>query len=223
VEICTMTDPLSPELTDELDLALQAVRAHPRHILAPGYRWQIGARMGPAVRGSRPWSSIGHRRRAQLALAAARRVLPLWQARWPGFPGPAETLTAASDYLDGRRDAAACWLIGGRTREVVNEVIPEAFALSYAGESALLALRTAIDDEHVDVGTRDLEARDAQSGGDDNDAASAAVVAVAGLPEDDAGTDGASRRLAFWEWWLGAAVPGAYAAGSRLSGGADLP
>jgi hypothetical protein len=209
---------LPKPLESDLGLALAAVQAHPDHVLNPGYRWLIWEHLGPRGDQTTPRADIGHRRRALLAMASARRVLALWRTRWPEDTYIPMALAAAADYLDGRRSETDCWRIADRARDAVHEVITEDFAASFAGESAVQALRATLADEYFRPGVRELDWVDGQLDGDDDDAASTAAIAVSGGTALDPGTD-AVKRLAFWQWWLQEAVPEAYRDGQQTRAG----
>ncbi len=120
---------------------------------------------------------------------------------------------AAIDYLDAKRIDADCRHIADRARDEVDTVITEHFVLSYAGEAAIAALAAALDDEYFEPGLPRLDLADAQTDGDDNDAASFAATVLsrgsARNPDSDP-----NARLSFWNWWLLEAVHAAYRQGT---------
>lgn len=201
---------LPPDLEEAIRTAGEAVREDPEHVLAPGYRAAIGAAMGPAPpRPLEPSKHAGHRRRSLLAIASARRVLPIWERRWPGDRSPHEALEAAERLVRGEADLDRCWETLDRVKVRTDQLLATDFAASRAGESAVLALVAALDDDFYEPHEVKPGWVDSQRGGGDEDAASAASIACAGGTVGFPGADRTKRRE-FWEWWLTEAVPAAY-------------
>lgn len=200
-------------LAARLDQALRAVREHPEHVLLPGYREVLWEALGPRVRGSHPATHEGHRRRTLLALAGARKVLPIWEAKWPGDQTPHSALAAADRILAGA-DSATERIAAGVGLEDLDGFMDQSFAATMAGESAVRALWTACFDEAFKPDQPlELDFTDSQLGGGDDDAASVAAIAWADGSVLDPGAD-RTKRLEFWEWWLTEAVPAAYLEGT---------
>ena len=89
----------------------------------------------------------------------------------------------------------------------VEAAYPGDFVAACAGQSAAAALRVAIYDESETDDT--VGEGDVQIGGPINDAAGSAATALANGTAGDPAAD-RQRRLAFWRWYLGEALPGVY-------------
>ena len=200
-------------LEDCIQKALTAVRQHPNHVLNLGYRTAIWAMLGSFDRHSHPSTDAGHRRRTLLAIESARRVLPIWEQRWPEDCKPHDAIQAAIQLLHTQDNRAVFWDTLDRCAVGVENLMTTDFIKSMAGESAVLALNTALDDEYFKPGEIDYEWTDGQLGGGDNDGASVASIAYAGGTALDPKSD-PEKRLEFWEWWLKEAVPASYQEGT---------
>jgi hypothetical protein len=176
---------LPVNLQSLLDDALEVMRANRFHDLPMGYRCAIYAALGSP------------RARAGLALAAARRACQ---------PGADANAGLALDFADR---AAQTGLAGefpaalkAYERELVQSEDPRGWA-------ALIAAQVAFDDRGLWRAPIPLAQTDEGLRRSDRDAAFYAVCAEAGGPLWYKWQDALKRR-AFWEWWLGEAVPAAY-------------
>ncbi|MFP2896018.1 Imm5 family immunity protein [Corallococcus sp. 4LFB] len=194
-------------LNSLIQRAAESVRADPVHDLSLGLRQKIWMLMG-SERGSGP----GCLRRAALALAAARHVLPLWELQYPQDRTPHRALDLAEEVRVGRLDkgeAQARWQQAWDHMVELSYSDVDDQSGAAAGFSAAQALRTCLEDEVLPQSEVDEGLRDNQIDAEDMDASMFAAAAYAGGPSWDASSDPARRRQ-FWEWWLSDAVPRAY-------------
>jgi hypothetical protein len=189
-----------------LDGAREAVRRAPSHELPPAVRQGVYGTMEAAA-GARGV-------RARLAVLAARRVLPAWEAAWPGDPTAGRLLALGEGVLaesvdprEARAAADAAW----QTLEVLGADVEPARARGfYAGTAAAKALLEALGRDPFAGVTIDDRTSDDALDVWASDAAVWAAHAAAGAPWD--ATSDAAERWAFWEWWLGPAVREAWGA-----------
>lgn len=194
-------------LSSLIQRVTESVRAAPAHDLSLGLRQKIWMLMG-----SERVPGPGYSRRAALALAAARHVLPLWELKYPQDRTPHWALDLAEEVRVGRLDK-------GEAQARWQQAWDHMVELSYsdaddqrgaaAGFSAALALRTCLEDEVLPQSEVDEGLRDNRIDAEDMDASMFAAAAYAGGPSWDASPDPV-RRLQFWGWWLFDAVPDAY-------------
>jgi hypothetical protein len=212
-----------PETLQELlQRAQAAVERHPQHDLNLGYRQAIGRACGPHRDSGLPGSVAAHRRRARLAILTVRRVLPLWEACFPGDERSRRILEMAEGVLRGEilpedadENAARFWDdLDALQPEFGPEKAPMALAVGYAAASALVAAYGEAWDD-LDVEEIDYESVDSRDF-TCNDTAFYASIAYAGGPVWEIlarVSPDAERRRAFWTWWLTEAVPLAWEAG----------
>ena len=174
-----------------------------RH-LRLGVRQEVWAALGPRRGGEGPPTGA-HLRRLALAVAGVRRVLPLWDRRYPGNDLPSVALGAVGALLRGeigveeaQRVFDRCW--GDAVHLAVDRPFPEVAA----GFAAVQALGTAMYDEFFDPDSLD-PARPDEDDPESHDSAYYAAVAEAGGMPGDPDAD-RERRREFWRWWLGEAV-----------------
>lgn len=181
-------------------------KSEPTHALPYTARFRIWGAMGPRRAAGQP-PADAHTRRTRLAVACARRALPVWERRWPDRKTPQHALAAVEEALAFPARWERHVRIADACQAEIEGVLSDDFAAAYAGESAVDALRVAMYDE---AGFDD-DARegDVQVAGPISDAAGNAANAVANgttkNPQSDVG-----RRLEFWRWYLGEAVPAVY-------------
>jgi hypothetical protein len=212
------------------------MRSHPEHQLLPVERLPIYRTMRTLT-----GEMVPDLVRARLGMLTARRVLPLWQAAMPLYPpdnepGPAaedlpdyflglaqQALQSGADLEAIRTELGTYWYVVGNieleifeAREVTDGPL---FYAYYALDAAYLALQETMGRELLgrfhgwERMTDDVLPRSAC------DAASSAVIASSGGGEDPYGPpiDRVKRR-AFWEWWLGEALPMAWNEASDEAG-----
>lgn len=192
---------------DAVDQARRALDERPDGLLPPRERQLVLLSLGERIRGSTPLTSTGHRRRTLVAITAAKKSLPLWQALWPEEPAPAACIAAAEMALDSppsdpaevRRLMVDC----GRVADQRGEQDP---AIWRAGESTMLALASTLTDPYLNPLEFDPADVESQLELDDGDASTAAAIAWAhGRVEMHTGDP--RKRREFWSWWLESAVP----------------
>ncbi len=200
-------------LENSIQNALNVVYEHPNHVLNLGYRAAIWGALGSLDRHSHPSTDAGHRRRTLLAIKSARRVLPIWEKRWPEEKWPQDAIQASVQLLHIHDNQKIFLDILDRCVVGVENLMTTDFVAAMAGQSAVLALNTALDDEYFKPEEIDYKWIDGQLGGGDNDSASVASIAYAAGTALDPKSN-PKKRLEFWEWWLKEAVPTAYHEGT---------
>ena len=83
-----------------LTKALTVVYVHPQHDLTLGWRWVIWAALDGEQTEATTFYSIGHRRRALLAIISVRYLLPLWFRVYPRDVFAQHVLTRAHHVLE---------------------------------------------------------------------------------------------------------------------------
>jgi hypothetical protein len=211
------------------------VSQHPEHQLLPVQRLEIYHLLEPSPSDDTSIRYVGGR----LAIASARYVLPIWQqARpiwgdeepaidWeddpPNYPLtdalPEWMIQRAEGVLQGEvpiklagADMGDLWSVYGNLLEEITAQrtdIPEeawyAFAAAYHG-----FLETNLAPFAYDMPNDTMTDRDLARGKGRLDGAAAAMFAYVGVGPDI--LDVATKRLAFWEWWLTEAIPNAWEA-----------
>ncbi|MBU7005761.1 Imm5 family immunity protein [Phosphitispora fastidiosa] len=197
------------ELSKTLNLAYQAMTAHPQHDLNLGYRWLIYEQLGPGKGESRQTGSDGLKKRVNLAISATEKVLPLWGKVYPGNSLPERCIQLANQVLLGQVDANEAWkqrdlfwdhLVEMGNKDQANQVVHG------AGFSAVQVLNAVLRNERFDSRQINLNLTDADVNPDEMDAAFFAAAAYANGAVWDEASDSLKRRE-FWEWWLKEAVP----------------
>ncbi len=196
-----------------LDRARTALDRHPANHLVLGYRRAVLGALGPTDPSSSPLANEGHRRRALLAIASARKTLPIWCQHRP------EDRLVGSILADAERGLGEPVKRGTIERklesysEEIDRRLKDQVIEALAPDGALYALAKVIDDfatapEEVDfsISDEDLDYHEI-----DGHFVAAAVFS-GGVP-GEVGSD-PGRRLEFWLWWLDEAVPAAYRDGS---------
>jgi len=200
---------LPAELSNILNLAYEAMIAHPQHDLNLGYRRLIYEQLDPGTDIPPQKERDGLKRRVNLAILAAEKVLPFWEKVYPGNGLPQRCLQLARQVLHGQVDDNEAWkqrdLLWAKLVEMGNED-RENQAVQGAGFSAVQVLTAVLRDERFDPGQIDLNLTDADINPDEMDSAFFAAAAYAdGAVWDDASDSG--KRREFWEWWLKEAAP----------------
>lgn len=160
-----------------------------------------------------PLDTEGRKRRARLAIASARHVLPAWDAAYPGDGTPERLLALAEAVIAGSADEVSC----ARYRALALSHFDSLSSLAAApivvaaGYAAAQALAAALFDEAFDPERIDPAVSDNELDPMERDASYLAAVVSAGGPPWHSSTS-AARRRAFWEWWLHEAVPAAWSA-----------
>ena len=198
----TTRDFLPCELREACREARETMEKRVDHVLPAKHRWRILAAFGPRDDGAQPRDQPGRRKRAILSFLAARRALRLYRKMAPACDAIPAAFDAALSLFKGEisQSEARSRLEAGAI-EVESFKVPGPAAI-YAGKSVLEALVCVLEDcFFLDPGTNAPEPEDAQTGGDDNDAASFAAAAFARAAHD-ADADPAEARREFWTWWL---------------------
>lgn len=145
--------------------------------------------------------------RAGLAIACAKKVMPVWSRFAPDDKEPQKLLKAAQNYLAGKLTAEqldkALHEAGGFLDRAENEPYSTAPAAAMAVWSAAIAAR---DDEHL-LEDWFADARDGEIDYDDWDAAYLASIAWSGRDEGSQPGERAVQRMKFWAWYLEQLAP----------------
>src|SRR5579859_419827 len=231
-------DVLPQAVQDLAAAALAEMQADPQHRLSPQRRQSLYAVLAgaaePALRAAPSW----------LAVLAAQRVLPLFQARCPEDELPPALLSAAIDVLERRVDEAAAAELEARGYWASKnawgyEADGLPWPVGLAADAALRALKEArghrpLADLNALLrrGTVELQPDPANAqpapapaaAGDnlnDEDLCqmdggdTASLAAVAAASSEFGPTCDPQRLLVFWTWWLQEALPAAVAAARR--------
>jgi hypothetical protein len=152
---------------------------------------------------------------ARLALAAARFVFPLWQAKRPNDALILQTIRTGELLLEGRGNVSAARKTANRAWKFLEALgsteagfgLGNAFDAATAASASLLHIlgRDPFGDIEIDEHTSDDELDPWAS--DTAKWAANAYAGIIGQPESDA-----AKRLAFWTWWLNEAIPLAWQA-----------
>lgn len=147
------------------------------------------------------------KKRAELALACAKKVMPVWRAYAPEDKVPQKLLKAAADYLAGKITAekygTALWGTGSLLDRAEEEPYSTAPAAAMAAWQAAL---TAWLDEPL-LARRYAGATEDELDYDDWDAAYLASMAWAGRDEEAQPGEQAVQRMRFWAWYLEQLAP----------------
>jgi hypothetical protein len=209
-------------LQEQLDMALNEVRTDPEHALSPARRYAIYQAIGPNN------DARAVRVRGYLAVAAARRVLDLWE-RWAkpqeedwDAEVPARLITMSERVLSGAGDAAAFtkdasdyWYVAGNVLDDAVEYGNVPFEAAFAFNAAVICANETPGAQLRGRVPRTLDRPDESENfiEGQRDTASAAVMAEAGA--EWTGRSDPEARLRFWEWWLLEAVPTAWTQAQR--------
>jgi hypothetical protein len=189
--------------------AMKAVQEHAEHQLELGWRQMIWAEFGDRTT---PENNLtpAHRQRIELAVAGVRRVLPLWQKRYPDSDIPNVALSAIDEIVkDEEADHSETFdqLWGAAMHLSVEDPSVEVAV----GFAAVQALGTAIYDEFFNAEELDPELEDGDDPETHDSAYWAAVAAANGQPANPESSP--EQRLEFWKWWLTDAIESARKAG----------
>jgi Immunity protein Imm5 len=203
-----MTIPL--ELAQALQSGQKELAKNPKGELTLPWRKRIWMAMGPLQKeGERALINVGLRRRAELAIMAAKHVLPIWQAAFPGNRGPERMFDIARRYLSGSIDFKAAWESKNRFWGELENLVAqgsESVTAIAVGFAAANAVTTAICDERFDPDNIDPEILDENLEPYEWDVGFYASIAYAKGASWEPGSD-ATRRREFWEWYINEGVP----------------
>ncbi|MCI9194100.1 MAG: hypothetical protein HFF14_00820 [Angelakisella sp.] len=146
------------------------------------------------------------KKRAGLAWACAKKVMPVWSAYAPNDKAPQKLLKAARDYLDGRIPAETlekAMKEGGFLDRAEDEPYSTAPAAAMAAWQAAWA---AWLDEPL-LAQRYAGASDSELDYDDWDAAHLAAIAWSGRDEEAQPGERAVQWMRFWVWYLEQLAP----------------
>lgn len=147
------------------------------------------------------------RKRAGLAWACAKKVMPVWSAYAPEDKAPQKLLKTVRDYLDEKLPAQklekALEVTGGFLERAEEERYSSAPAAAMAAGRAAWA---AWLDEPL-LARRYADAADGDLDYDDWDAAYLASVAWAGRDEEAQPGERAVQEMRFWAWYLEQLAP----------------
>lgn len=146
------------------------------------------------------------KKRAGLAWACAKKVMPVWSAYAPDDKAPQKLLKAVRDYLDGRIPAETlekAMKEGGFLDRAENEPYSTAPAAAMAAWQAAWA---AWLDEPL-LAQRYAGAIDSELDYDDWDAACLAAIAWSGRDEEAQPGERAVQRMKYWVWYLEQLAP----------------
>ena len=187
-------------LLETREQSLQAVEADPNGRLQLGLREIIWAEFGPRATPEDNYLSDPHRQRIELAVAGVRRVLPLWESRYPESDIPAVALSTIEAVVAGGGAFDASDTFEELWQGVVHLASEQQFPEVGAGFAAVQALRTAMYDEFFDADDLDPEREDTDDPESQDSAYYAAVAAAHGQPSDP--ESDADARREFWKWWI---------------------
>lgn len=195
--------------------SLKALSDHPLHNLNLCYRQSIWTAFGESF--ASPWENrieqfgskdLGRKKRTILAILTARHVLPVWESLFEDDDTPHRLLFVCEQVLQGLYDKKLAQdyliVIQSRWQTLFADTTIQDYragrAIS-AGNSALLALSTALYDEQFSLNSScDRANDDLRIDPDRADSAYWAAIALAG-PLWHSSSD-ANKRLQFWQWWL---------------------
>ena len=168
----------------------------------------------PLARRRAIWLALGARdeegrcARARLSIAAASRVLPIWERLWPSNRLPHHLLDLADQVCRGEVDRGAITALRDRAETELDDISWASFNKSAvgAGYAALRALDVARRDEPSDLSRPDSAVRDEDLEPHQRDSAYLAAAADAGGSPWEPQSS-ADRRRDYWNWWLTEAVP----------------
>lgn len=146
------------------------------------------------------------KKRAGLAWACAKKVMPVWSAYAPDDKAPQKLLKTVRDYLDGRIPAETlekAMKEGGFLDRAENEPYSTAPAAAMAAWQAAWA---AWLDEPL-LAQRYAGAIDSELDYDDWDAACLAAIAWSGRDEEAQPGERAVQRMKYWVWYLEQLAP----------------
>ncbi len=146
------------------------------------------------------------KKRAGLAWACAKKVMPVWSAYAPDDKAPQKLLKAVRDYLDGRIPAETlekAMKEGGFLDRAEDEPYSTAPAAAMAAWQAAWA---AWLDEPL-LARRYAGAIDSELDYDDWDAAHLAAIAWSGRDEEAQPGERAVQWMRFWVWYLEQLAP----------------
>ena len=147
------------------------------------------------------------KKRAGLAWACAKKVMPVWSAYDPDDKAPQKLLKTVRDYLDGKLPAEklekAMEETGGFLERAESEPYSTAPAAAMAAGRAAWA---AWLDEPL-LAERYADATDGDLDYDDWDAAYLASVAWGGRDEESQSGERAVEGMKFWAWYLEQLAP----------------
>lgn len=147
------------------------------------------------------------KKRAGLAWACAKKVMPVWSAYAPDDKAPQKLLKTARDYLDGKIPAEklekAMEGTGGFLDRAENEPYSTAPAAAMAAWQAAFC---AWWDEPL-LAQRYADAIDSELDYDDWDAAHLAAIVWGGRDEEAQPGERAVEQMKFWAWYLEQLAP----------------
>lgn len=186
-------------LSKTREQALKAVETDPNGRLRLGLREMIWAEFGPrATPGN--YLNAAHRQRIALAVAGVRRILPLWEQKYPDSDIPTVALTAIETVMQGGGLADASDTFDELWEAMVHLAGEQPFPEVAVGFAAVQALSTAMYDEFFDAEDLDPERED-EDDPESQDSASYASMAAAHGPPSHPESDPHARRE-FWKWWI---------------------
>jgi Immunity protein Imm5 len=210
----------SLRLENLLEAALRFVENHPVHDLNLGYRQAIWAAFGLPLK-LESNHNIGYLKRIKLALITARKVLPIWDAKFPKYKLPHEALKITEGSLIGKYNFKATEKYLHQAWTAIENLASEpefqdddtqrAIA---AGTSAVRTVSTVLYDEKFDYNNICYENLDEDLDSFLVDTSFWAAISYAG-PTWQPNVSEHKKRLEFWIWWLKEAVPIAWKEGQN--------
>lgn len=142
------------------------------------------------------------KKRAELALACAKKVSRIWSAYDSEDKRPQKLIKETRAYLDGKRTAQQLSKAGDEMEGFMSIIDEESDSTApSAGMAAWNALITALHDEPL-LEERYADAEDSDLDSYDWDAAREASEAWAGADEEAGPGKRKVRRMKFWAWYL---------------------
>lgn len=201
---------ISETIRAQLLACRDEVTTRPDHFLTFATRRRMLLTLGP------PWTpeagmTVGHQRRALLAVASAERVLPVWEGKH-GRGWPHDLLERASEVAHGHGDRLGVFDEAGERLSSLDgggRAAEDGFAAMYVGYAAVFAGFVAYNDELLEPDEGATQ-QDLDNPEDHHlfDSASWAAAAWAGdFPWGEKRWFNPARSMEFWTWYLDSAVP----------------
>ncbi len=188
-------------LSETQEQAVKAVETDPNGQLQLGLREMVWAEFGPRATPDN-YLTAPHRQRIELAVAGVRRVLPLWETKYPGNDIPTVALSTIEAIVNSGVDASDTF--DELWQAVVHLAGEQPFPEVAVGFAAVQALSVAMYDEFFDADDLDPEREDSDDPESQDSAYYAAVAAADGVPA--APDSDIEARREFWKWWLSKAM-----------------
>lgn len=187
----------------------QSLETHPKHHLKLGLRRRIWRAYGYACP-----EAVAHARRTEISCVAAEHVLGIWGRAFPNDDLPRRAILNAREVIKGNIADDYAEAMVGDIDSYLDSLSFHYDRLIYgtavvAAGATKQALLVSCYGEMLQLDNTDLDADDYDLDAYEWDSSYFASVAFANGHPDDLDSD-ATKRLAFWRWWLTHAVPNSY-------------